>query len=539
MIRNIVELLRGRATDYAKAHAYLTMATADDYGTCLGAGDAGAYEGDNGPTITVGTTRGNGRNGLVTIPLHQSRHSAVLGTTGSGKSKCCEHQFIEHLSFGAGVGEIDFKNDLHPMCMQWVGAHAHGMSEAERVAFVRSLAVVNPFAPTALPPFNVCQPFAGWSHEVQAYEITNSLGRLFDQGLTFHQENLLRHLLMLLIEHRLSLIETPDVMQDEVLRGILVDRSRNETVRQFFYRTYAEVPTVAKQALCTRLQSLFLPENVRLMFGAESIIDLRGILEQRRPLLVFLGKGSGVPEEQVEMLSALFLNLFFQAAYSSSRRAYPFTLLADEFFHILTPALTRRFNSALTTLRSYGVNLTLVFHTFTQVEPELRDAILGNCDTLAIFRTSGKNSDCLGDFLPTHDPELAAELMRRSGEFPSYRVLRAAMIERLQRLPNRHCYFYDKRQPHRAVLMRVPDVPEPHQAIGVSAGELDRFIRESGIEIGGYAVPKSTLRAQIAARRERLRQLVRPPIRVVATSDKPPAPAPFGEQPRKRKPRLG
>src|SRR5262249_47646954 len=160
--------------------------------------------------------------------------------------------------------------------------------------------------------------------------------------------------------------------------------------------TYLDVPTVAKQALSTRLQSLLLPENLRLMLGAESIIDLRSVLNERRPLLVFLGKGGGVPEEQVEMLSGLFLNLFFQAAYSSSRRVYPFTLLADEFFHILTPALTRRFNSGLTTLRSYGVNLLLVLHTFTQVEPELRDTILGNCDTLAIFRTSGKNSECLG-----------------------------------------------------------------------------------------------------------------------------------------------
>src|SRR5260221_74611 len=97
MIRNIVELLRGRATDYAKAHAYLSMSAAQDYGAC--AGDEGAlYDADNGPTITVGTVRGHGHSGLVTLPLRQSRHSAILGSTGSGKSKCCEHQFMEYLS---------------------------------------------------------------------------------------------------------------------------------------------------------------------------------------------------------------------------------------------------------------------------------------------------------------------------------------------------------------------------------------------------------------------------------------------------------
>jgi len=516
MLRNLVELVRGRTTDYVKAHAYLRMSAADTCGVGIAGDEPAASETGNRPSITIGTARGSNGPVHVTVPVDQSRHSAILGTTGSGKTKCSENMFVEHLWLGAGIGAIDFKNDLHPTCVQWVGAYAYGLPEAERLAFIRSLPIVNPFASDALPPFNVCHPFAGWSHEVQCYEITNGLARLFDQGLTFHQENILRHLLMLLTEHRLSLVEAPDVMQDELLRGILVERSQNETIREFFCRTYADVPTVAKQALCTRLQSLLLPENVRLMLGADSIIDLRGILDHGHPLLVFLGKGSGVPEEQAEMLAGLFLNLFFQAAYSSSRRSRPYTMILDEFFHILTPALTRRFNSALTTLRSYGVNLMLVLHTFSQVEPALRDAMLGNCDALAIFRTSGKNADCLGDFLPNHDPELAAELLRRSGEFPSYRVMRAAMIERLQRLPNRHAYWYNKRQPHRAVLLRVPDVPEPHEAIGISPGALNRFIREHRIEVGGYAVPKSELRAQIAARRERLRQLVRPPIRIVS-----------------------
>jgi hypothetical protein len=115
-----------------------------------------------------------------------------------------------------------------------------------------------------------------------------------------------------------------------VRRGLLVERSQNETTRDFFFRTYADVPTVAKQALRTRLQSLLLPENVRLMLGADSIIDLRDILNHGRPLLVFLGKGSGVPEEQAEMLAGLFLNLFFQAAYRSSRRSRPYTMIPKE-----------------------------------------------------------------------------------------------------------------------------------------------------------------------------------------------------------------
>lgn len=538
MLRNIIELVRGRMTDYAKAQAYLRLFAAETYGSGFGANSAAALDDQDTPSITIGTARGPDGDAVpVNMSAGYRGHATILGTTGSGKTKSSEHQFAERLWLGGGVGEVDFKNDLHPTCLRWAGAYAYELPEAQRPAFIRRLAIVNPFAADALPPFNVCQEFAGWSREVQAYEVTKSLSRLFDQGLTFHGENVLRHLLILLMEQRLSLVEAPDVLQDELLRAMLVEHSRNDGVREFFHRTYAEVPLVAKQALCTRLQSLLLPENVRLMLGADSIIDLRTILDRGQPLLAFFGKGGGVPEEQAEMLAGLFLNLFFQAAYSTSGRTRPYTMMLDEFFHILTPALTRRFNSALTTLRSYGVNLMLILHTFSQVEASLRETILGNCDALGIFRTSGKNAEWLGDFLPNHDPELAAAMLRRSGEFPSSRTMRAAMIERLQRLPNRQCFWYDRRQPHRAILMRVPDVPEPHEAVRLSAGELDRFIQDNAIHVGGYALPKTVLRGQIAARQERLRQLMRPPIRLAAAA----APAhPTVEVPRmKRRPRLG
>lgn len=535
MWRNLVEVLRGRAVDHAKAQAYLRALVAE-YDPALEDSDATQSDRATEPSVLVGIARdASGYDRPVRVPRGDSAHWLVQGSTGAGKSRFAAHLFAERLRIAAPVGVIDFKNDLFQACLRWAGVHAYGLTEAERPAFIRSLAVVNPFGSDALVPLNVCRPFARWTPEVQAYEITTALSRLFDAGLTFHGENILRHLLLLLIGAELSLVEAADVLQDEVLRGILVERSRNEAVREFFHRTYPELPMVAKQALCTRLQALLLPENVKLMMGADSLIDLPDILHRGAPFAVFLGKGN-VPEEQAEMLAALFLNLFFQAAYSAQGRLRPFTMILDEFFHVLTPSLTRRVTTALTTLRSYRVNLVLVLHTFSQVEPTLRETILGNCDAMAMFRTSGKNAEWLGDFLPNHDSQLTAEMLRRTGEFPSHRAVRAAMIERLQRLPGRHCFWYDRRRPHRAILLRVPDVPEPHEALGLSAGALDRFMDEYRIGVGGYALSRPVLRQQVAARQERLRQLVRPPIRIVHPA-RDPASEPLPAS--RRRPRLG
>jgi hypothetical protein len=202
------------------------------------------------------------------------------------------------------------------------------------------------------------------------------------------------------------------------------------------------------------------------------------------------------------------------------------------------PGLADRFATALTTLRSFGVHLALVMHNFSQVPPSLRETLLGNCDLMALFRTSSRNAEFFGDFLPDVDPELVAAALRRSGEIPSRNDMRRSLNEQLQRLPDRRCFWYDRRQPYRSVSVRVPDVPTPHEAVGLTERELDAFIAERQIGIGGYALSRETLRGQIAARQQRLQEFIRPLVVVRQESPTTVAAAPTVGR-RSRKPQLG
>src|SRR6266542_1336484 len=145
----------------------------------------------------------------------------------------------------------------------------------------------------------------------------------------------IRQLLLLLIKAELSLFEAPAILRDEILRGILAYRSQNRSVREFFLRTYPEIPTISKEALLVRLESLLLPENLRLMLGADNLFDLKGTLDAGHPLFIFLGKGPGVPEEQVETIGSLILQLLFQAAFANGPERQPYQIILDEFFHLL------------------------------------------------------------------------------------------------------------------------------------------------------------------------------------------------------------
>lgn len=512
----LVEWYRRGGRDAAKARAALARQADQEYREAMADYDAfvPVMEEMGDPSIQIGAAADSaGQAFPVRLGLEElAHHALVIGGTGTGKTTFVTSLVAQALGHDSPVGVVDFKSDFFRLGLEWAGATAWTLEPNARQAFIDRIVVVNPFADDLIP-LNVCRPIPGTAPEVQAYEVALALSRLFDASIGFQMENILRHLLLLLMEAGLSLVEAPLVLQDELLRTLLVEKSQSPAVAEFFRRTYPGVPAGSKDAIIARLQALLLPENFRLMLGADEMADFKGVLDHGDPMFVFLGKGPGAPEEQVEVMGSLLLQLLFQAAFAGSGRRRPYQLGCDEFFHLLdTPALGKRFETALTTLRSFGVHLTLVMHNFGQVPGSLREAMLANCDLMALFRTSSRNAQFFGDFLPELDPELVRQALRRTGRIPGRHEIRSQLVERLQRLPNRTCYWYDRRKPYRALLLTVPEVPAPHVAAGTSETELDRFITESGIRRGRIALSKSALRSQIEARARRIAELLRPTI---------------------------
>jgi hypothetical protein len=463
--------------------------------------------------VLLGTARDSGGTEIpVRLPADElCTNWLVQGTPGSGKTSFMISIVSRALREGAPVGVIDCKSGFYDAALEWAGSVAYGLSEPERSAFIRRLVVVNPFSET-LVPLNICRVMPGTSPEVQAFEVALAFSRLFDESIGFQMQNILRHLLMLLMEAQLSLVEAPDVLQNQLLRDILVDRSQHQQVKEYFTRTFPTVPAGSKDAILSRLQSLLLPENLRLMLGADELISFKEILDRGDPFFMFLGKGPDIPEEQVEVFGSLLLQLLFQGAFAGqNNRRRPYQVVCDEFFHLLdAPGLAKRFETALTTLRSFGVTLSLVMHNFAQISGNLRETILGSSDVIALFRTSSSNAQKFGDFLPELDPEIVKKAIEKTGKPPHRMEVRSQLMERVQRLPDRHCYLYDRRRPYRALLLRVPDVAEPHEPVNISAATLAEFITAQGIRQGRAGLTKAVLRGQIEARRARLRALLQP-----------------------------
>src|SRR5262249_54874325 len=320
MFQWIVEKARTQASDREKAHSYLNEMANKNFREVMQGYDAFVpyMQRVSDPYILIGTAKDSLGNDvpvrLATDEIHANW--LVTGAPGSGKTTFVTSVFVHALEHGYPMGILDCKNDLFDSALRWVAAMAYRMEPLRRAEFTRSLAVINPFS-DALVPLNVCKGVPGNTPEIQAYDICLALCRLFSSDMGFQMENILRHLLLLLIEADLTLVEAPELMQDDLLRDILVNRSTNPGVKDFFLRAYPSVPSNSKFALLSRIQNLLLAENIKLMLGADDLIDFKAILDRGQPLFLFFGKGEGAPEEQVATLASLVLQLLFQAAFST------------------------------------------------------------------------------------------------------------------------------------------------------------------------------------------------------------------------------
>jgi hypothetical protein len=294
MLNWIIEKARTQGADQVKAHQHLSKSAKENFRNIMRGYDAFVQhmEKVSDPSILIGTAKDSlSNNVLVRIPTNAiHRNLLITGATGSGKTSFATSIFCQAVGQNYPIAVADFKSGFFGIALRWAAANGYRLNSARRQQFIQSLAVVNPFG-EELVPLNVCKVIPGSTPETQAYDVCLALSRLFSGDVGFQMQNILHHLLLLLTEARLTLVEAPFIMRDQLLRDILVKRSTNPSVKEFFLRDFSSVPSASKLALLTRIQNLLLAKNIKLMLGADDLIDITAILDKGHPLFMFLGKG--------------------------------------------------------------------------------------------------------------------------------------------------------------------------------------------------------------------------------------------------------
>ena len=339
-------------------------------------------------------------------------HLYAIGKTGVGKSTFLESLVLQDLAAGRGFAPIDPHGDLVERIA--AGGQDH---QRQRVRYLDAPDLKQPFG------YNPLRRVRDDKIPLAVSGLLDTLRKLWPDAWGVRMEHVLRSSLFALIEQPDSTL--PDILRlytDKDFRRHIARGVRNETIRRFWSGEFEKAPDRMRAEMVAPIQNklgalLSDPTLNRILVTPDVDLHFRGLMDEGGVLLVNLAKGR-LGEDSSSVLGGLIVSTIGLAALSRAdapageRR--PFHLYVDEFQSFTTLA----FANMMSELRKYGLGLTLAHQHFHQLEPDVRQAVLGNAGTLISFRVGPEDATLIArEFQPTFD------------------------VHDLLNLPNRHFYL--------------------------------------------------------------------------------------------------
>ncbi|HWM90308.1 MAG TPA: type IV secretion system DNA-binding domain-containing protein [Thermoanaerobaculia bacterium] len=327
-------------------------------------------------------------------------HMLIIGRTGTGKSTLLRTLVSQDILRGEGFALFDPHGDLIESLLPLIPP-------------ARQADLVYLDTPNAARPW-FFNPFAGVDPEKKALAAAGMVEvfkKLWPDEWGPRLEHLLRNVVFTLLDTPgATLGDIPRLLSDKTWRKEVVEGVSNEEVRAFWKDEYERYSQAFRAVVAAPLQNkvgAFLtdPLLARILKGERSSFDLREIMDKGKILLVNLAKGK-IGEGPASLLGALLVSSLSLVAFGRAdvpeEERRDFFVYLDEFHTFATLSLA----TMLSELRKYRVGLILAHQYFSQLETEIRDAVLGNVGTLISFRVGALDAPLLArEFSPVFDSD--------------------------------------------------------------------------------------------------------------------------------------
>jgi hypothetical protein len=240
-------------------------------------------------------------------------------------------------------------------------------------------------------------------------------------------EYILRNALLTLMEQpEATLADVSRLLTDSSFRKQAALYTENEYVRNFWLNEYEKYSLRFRTEAIVPIQNkvgAFLSDPVlnRILTASKTSLNLRQLMDDGGILFVNLAKGK-IGADATALLGALLVQMLGLAALSRAdqpeERRRDFHLYLDEFQTFTTLGLA----NMLAELRKYRLCMVLAHQYISQLEPEVRDAILGNVGTLICFRLGLPDAERLADEF--HPKFSATDIIN----LPNYHIYLKLMI---------------------------------------------------------------------------------------------------------------
>jgi hypothetical protein len=359
----------------------------------------------------LGVNRHRGVEAKVGVSAEQlSRHLAIFGGTGYGKTNLMKCAFAPLIEQGCGMAIIDPKGDLARGFLDLVPEHR-----------LDDVVWFDPTDREHPPALNVLQASDSLEHETLTAELMVGLKRLFQGNAEFgpRMEWILRNAIRTLLasQSEKTLYDIPRFLEDTAYREAVLSTVQDRELREFWGRRNLSQSVV--DPVLNRLSSFLDRPTIRNIVGQPNKIDFHRILRENKVFIANLEKG--VLQEAAYILGSFILSRLQLAALA--RRAGErtlFPILVDEFHNFAGPGMdTASIETFLSEARSYNAPLVVATQYVGHLNREVVTALFGNVGTLV----------CL------HLGQIDAQLLQRElGDFTSEDLLDLGIGEAIVRM---------------------------------------------------------------------------------------------------------
>lgn len=440
-------------------------------------------------------------------------HFYVIGSTGTGKSKFLQYMILQDILECRGVGIIDPHGDLIEDVKVLLARTFKGENEG---SLAEHVIIIDPTDSNQTVAFNPLEKLPGVSAAEQANELICSFKKIWADSWGVRMEDLMRNSLIALSEADLTLVELSTFLTDRSFREVVLEKVKNPVAREYFKRF--DVLTDRGQIswiepIMNKINAVFCDERIKQIFSSpKSTFNLREAMDQGKVILIKLDKGR--LKDSANLLGGLLMAKIQMAAFSRSdvepKRRIPFYLYIDEFQNFANES----FSLILSEARKYGLYLTMVHQSLSQIPEELRDLIL-SCSGIQVYFRLGRQDAQL----------LAKEAFAYSGSWERW-------IGELQNLDPRICYIKNKIQGGITHVNAVP-IESASELLKMEESKCQEYV--DSLTFGNnYLIERKTLdelsakrlafiNDEVEKRRERKKTFkpIAEPIAEIAESTKP------------------
>ena len=370
---------------------------------------------DNRITYFARTNFRNERKAFGIKRADRRSHIYVIGKTGTGKSTLLETLSRQDIVNGEGLALLDPHGDLVEKVLRAV-------PDKNKGDLIYFNVPDNPLG------FNPLEKVAPEKRTLAAAGLLDAFKKIWADSWGPRLEHILRNAFLALLDQpEATLADVLRLLDDLTFRREICSRVSNSQVRDFWLREYENYPIRLRAEAIAPIQNkvgAFLTDPVlnRILTQKRSDFDLRHVMDKGKILLVNLAKGK-IGADASSLLGALLVTKIGLAGLSradvpeETRR--DFYLYLDEFQNLATLSLA----NMLSELRKYRVNMVLSHQYLSQLDPQVKDAILGNTGTIISFRLGLTDAEMLaGEFYPFFS---ARDLIN----LPNYHIYLRLMID--------------------------------------------------------------------------------------------------------------